>query len=133
MRAWRVRLNGDGLDVTLKCPEGSALGHTVWRVHQLVLQFSARSLTDYDAVVEVEEALIAGLGVRADVDGHDVGRGAMNVFILTEDAPAVFVTARELLARHPRTTLLAAAYREHDSEESYTSIWPAGNDRFDLL
>lgn len=99
---------------------------------QLVLQFSVHSTADYDAVVEAEEALITGLGDRADVDGHDVGQGAMNVFVLTEDAPGVFASARELLASHDRTTLLAAAHRECDSEDDYRLLWPEDRDRFEL-
>jgi hypothetical protein len=77
-------------------------------MQQLVLQFPVEDIADYDAVIELEELLISGVGDRAEVDAHDVGLGAMNVFIWTDDARSTFATVRELLADHslgPRSPL----------------------------
>lgn len=61
---------------------------------QLVLQLPFAGMADYDAVVELEHRLIAS---DLDVDGHDVGQGVMNVFLLCEDVQATFAHVRELL------------------------------------
>jgi hypothetical protein len=90
-------------------------------------------MADYDAVIEVEELLISGLGDGAEVDGHDVGLGAMNVFIWTEDATATFATVRELLADHPLGSGFTAGYRERDDDADYTRLWPEDLERFDVL
>jgi hypothetical protein len=102
-------------------------------MQQLVLQFPARDMADYDAVIEVEELLIGGLGDRAEVDGHDVGLGAMNVFIWAENATATFAAVRELLADHPLGSAFEAGYTERDADDDYTPLWPEGLERFDLL
>ena len=101
-------------------------------MQQLVLQFPAQSTADYDTLVEMEEALIGGLGDRGDVDGHDFGQGAMNVFIWTEDAPRTFAAAQRLLADNPLMRSLAAGYREEDGDV-YTPLWPEASDEFDVL
>ena len=41
--------------------------------YQLVLQWPARSIKDYDVLVEIEDALIADLSAESEVDGHDAG------------------------------------------------------------
>ena len=50
--------------------------------HQLVLQFRGDSLADCDAMVALEHELREELGNSADVDGHDVGSGETNIFIV---------------------------------------------------
>jgi hypothetical protein len=105
---------------------------TVSPMQQLVLQFPARSIDDYDAMVEMEEALIDALGDRADVDGHDFGQGEMNVFIWTEDAPRTFGLAQTFLAGNPLMSSLAAGYREQDGEV-YVPLWPEDSDAFVVL
>ena len=60
--------------------------------YQLVLQIPLDSLNDYDEMVALEEELIEPLGRIGDVDGHDVGSGTMNVFILTDQPRQVFDT-----------------------------------------
>ena len=53
--------------------------------YQLVLQFSGDSIGDYDAMIALEKDLIDELQGCANVDGHDVGSGGTNIFILTHD------------------------------------------------
>lgn len=48
--------------------------------YQLVLQWPASSIKDYDAMIEAENALIENLSAANDVDGHDVGSGEVNIF-----------------------------------------------------
>lgn len=102
-------------------------------MQQLVLQFPAHDMADYDAVIKVEELLIRGLGDRAEVDGHDVGLGAMNVFVWTEDATGTFAMVRELLADHALGSAFEAGYTERDADVDYTPLWPEDLERFDVL
>jgi hypothetical protein len=53
--------------------------------YQLVLQFAADSLVDFDRLVALEDRLIEELGQLAMVDGHDFGLGQFNIFVLTDD------------------------------------------------
>jgi hypothetical protein len=101
-------------------------------MHQLVLQFPADTTADYDVVIEVEELLIGGLDDQSEVDGHDFGLGAMNVFIWTHDASRTFASVRELLAHHPLMRTVAAGYREDDAD-AFTPLWPEGSEHFDVL
>ena len=94
--------------------------------YQLVLQFRGDSLADYDAMVALENELIAELGDSADVDGHDVGSGEVNIFIITTDPARTFRQSRVVLERNRRLGAVMAAYRPVDGEE-YTVIWPEGS------
>jgi hypothetical protein len=94
----------------------------------LVLQFHGDSLTDFDAMVALEDDLTVQLGDSADVDGHDVGSGETNIFIFTSDPTATFRQARPVLESRQQLQAVTAAYREVE-RESYTVIWPEGSQR----
>jgi len=94
--------------------------------YQLVFQFRGDSLTDYDAMIELEDALIEQLRGTAKVDGHDMGSGERNIFIFTSDPPATFSRARPVLERRHQLESVTAAYREVESDE-FTVIWPEGS------
>ena len=53
--------------------------------YQLVLQFNASSIEDFDAMVALEEDIERVLGENHEVDGHDYGSGEMNIFVHTND------------------------------------------------
>jgi hypothetical protein len=94
--------------------------------YQLVFQFRGDSLADYDAMIALEDELIAELGDSADVDGHDVGSGETNIFIFTSDPAATFDRARPALDRRQQLQTVTAAYRKVGGER-YTVIWPEGS------
>ena len=94
--------------------------------YMLVLQFRGDSLGDLDATVALEDELIEELGDAADVDGHDVGSGETNIFILTSDPAAIFRRAKPVLERRKQLQALTAAYRAVEGER-YTVIWPEGS------
>ena len=94
--------------------------------YQLVFQFRGDSLQDFDAMVTLEDELIAELGDSADVDGHDCGSGETNIFIFTSDPAATFGRARPVLDRRQQLQAVTAAYREVGGER-YTVIWPEGS------
>jgi hypothetical protein len=92
--------------------------------YQLVLQFRGDSLADYDVMVALEDELIVELA-DADVDGHDIRSGEINIFIFTSDPARTFQEARPVLARRQCLHSVTAAYR-HRAGEDYTVIWPEG-------
>jgi hypothetical protein len=96
-------------------------------MHQLVLQFAANSLRDYDELVALENELIAELG-ESDVDGHDMGSGEANIFILTGDAKKTFRQLVPVLQRVGRLPQVTAAYRGTD-EDRYHVLWPEDSSR----
>jgi hypothetical protein len=52
--------------------------------YQLVLQFQAESVQEFDELVVLENLLVETLPLQAEVDGHDFGSGEFNIFILTD-------------------------------------------------
>jgi len=53
--------------------------------HQLVVQFPDEAFGDFDGVVAFGDALERALGDDHEVDGHDIGLGEVNYFVLTRD------------------------------------------------
>lgn len=100
--------------------------------YQLVLQWSAASEEDHDAVVTLTDDLKDVLSDTADVDGWDFGSGEMNVFIYTDDPAVTFDHARATLAARGRLSNVRSAYREVEGED-YIVLWPQGLSRFDVL
>jgi hypothetical protein len=91
--------------------------------YQLVLQFRGDSLADFDALVALEDRLIAELGTSAKVDGHDFGSGTANIFIFTSDPDLTFWRVCQLLKREGSLKSVTAAHRPVDGDD-YTVIWP---------
>jgi hypothetical protein len=92
--------------------------------YQLVLQFRGDALDDFDAMVALETALVAELGNTAEVDGHDMGSGEINIFILTSNPVSAFEKSRVVLSQLNLLAAVTAAYRLV-SGEVYTVVWPA--------
>lgn len=90
--------------------------------YQLVLQFPADTLADYDALVVLEQHLIATLG-EAAVDGHDMGAGEANIFIATSNPQETFARLLPRLESCGRIAALTAAYRRTD-DDRYHILWP---------
>jgi hypothetical protein len=93
--------------------------------YQLVIQFPGDSLINYDEMVAIEDDLTAAIGNSAEVDGHDVGSGEMNIFILTRDPVRTFQQAKPVLGRRQSLQKVTAAYRLIGGNE-FTVIWPEG-------
>ena len=64
--------------------------------YQLVLQWPAVSLRDYDELIELESRIISEIGTLAEVDGHDMGVGEMNIFIHTDHPKLAFEKIKSL-------------------------------------
>ena len=99
--------------------------------YQLVLQWPASSLEDYDCMIEIEDLLIEQLSDDSQVDGHDQGSGEVNIFILTNAPERAFGDAKEILAARGLLTRARVAFREVGGDE-YTVLWPKGLKRFEV-
>ena len=95
--------------------------------YQLVLQFAANIVTDYDALVAIEHQLVDALGENA-VDGHDMGSGEANIFLPTSDPQKTFRQIAPLLERTGHMAAVTAAYRRND-EDQYHVLWPENSSR----
>jgi hypothetical protein len=91
--------------------------------YQLVLQWPASSIKDYDAMIEVEDALIERLTEGSEVDGHDAGSGEVNIFIRTDDPSRAFNEVKRVLGSRDFWVDARVAYREV-ARTRYTILWP---------
>jgi hypothetical protein len=91
--------------------------------YQLVLQFKGSDLLDFDALVSLEDQLRELIEPLGDVDGHDMGSGEVNIFVLTADPIATFERAKPLLSEASLLNVVRVAYREVRSEV-FTVFWP---------
>lgn len=94
--------------------------------YQLVLQFKGNTIQDFDSLVTLEEDLQRVVEPIAEVDGHDLGSGEINIFVLTADPVATFERAKTLLAGASLLNKVGSAYRDFRSDR-YIVIWPANS------
>jgi hypothetical protein len=97
--------------------------------YQLVLQWPASAITDYDAVIEIENLLIEKLTDANDVDGHDMGSGESNIFIHTDDPLSALNELKAILADNRCWGNVSIAFREI-SKTDYTVLWPTDGSKF---
>lgn len=101
--------------------------------YQLVLQWGAGSVADYDDLIAMEEILLAALhSTSAHVDGHDMGSGQMNIFIWTDRPHQTFAAVSDCLAGRAQWGDVRAAYRPADGDE-FTILWPESVNEFTVL
>jgi hypothetical protein len=98
---------------------------------QLVVQFNASSLADYDQLVELESRLIEYLAETAEVDGRDFGSDEFNIFILTADARRTFELVQKLITSQTNGDEMRAAYRSITADE-YIPLWPTDLKEFQI-
>ncbi|QYG06581.1 hypothetical protein [Janthinobacterium sp. PAMC25594] len=94
--------------------------------YQLVLQVRGDSLGDFDVMMNLEKELSIELNDIVDVDGHDMGCGEINIFILATNPTAVFEASKPILDRFKLLHDVKAGYRLL-SDDIYTTIWPDGS------
>ena len=91
--------------------------------YQLVLQFKGNAILDFDSLVTLENNLQRIVEPIAEVDGHDIGSGEVNIFVLTADPVATFERAKSLLSDAFLLHKVGVAYRELRSDK-YIVVWP---------
>ena len=94
--------------------------------YQLVLQFRGDDCLDFDAMVSLEDEIQQIVEPIAEVDGHDVGSGETNIFILTADPVATFERAAPLLSNASLLDKVRVAYRELRFDD-FTVLWPTSS------
>jgi len=92
---------------------------------QVVMQWPANSLSDFDEMIAVEDLLVAQLSEKSKLDGHDFGAAEANIFVRTVDAQETFEEIRNILSGHRLWPKAVIAYRQIDGGE-YTVVWPPG-------
>jgi len=100
--------------------------------YQLILQWPASSVEDYDAMISIEGSLIDELSDGSDVDGHDGGPGQVNIFIRTDSPTKTLEAAKKILENHGAWSDVKVAYREIERNE-YTILWPKNLERFEVV
>ena len=93
--------------------------------HLLVLQLQDDSIKAFDSMIALEDHLIEHIGDAADVDGHDVGSGAINIFIFTSEPDSIFLRTKPLLQQSNLLDSIIAAHRRIESNE-FTVVWAEG-------
>ena len=91
--------------------------------YQLVLQFQAESVQEFDELVVLEELLVENLPLHSQVDGHDFGSGEFNIFILTDQPKESFHAAEKTIQHYRPPQTLKVAYREV-GQNNFVILWP---------
>ena len=93
-------------------------------MYQLVIQFRGDGMPTLEALIHLEDQFLDTLGETADVDGHDIGDGEANIFVMTADPDAALARVLPILKAERSFPKVRAAYR-HIEGETYTVLWPA--------
>ena len=91
--------------------------------YQLVLQCRGNTISDFDALVALENNIQRIVEPIAEVDGHDIGSGEINIFILTVNPVAAFERAKSLLSAASILHKVVSAYRDLRCDK-YIVVWP---------
>jgi hypothetical protein len=118
-------------DLAPRCSDGRTLVASLQMRFQVVLQWPAQSLDDYDEKVAVEDLLIAKLTKQSEVDGHDCRSGETNIFVHTDDPRRAFEEIQTILSGHKLWPDVVIAYRQMDGTE-YRVLWPQGTTTFNV-
>src|SRR5687767_9125996 len=100
--------------------------------YQLVLQWPASSIKDYDVLIEIENALVEKLSNESDVDGHDAGASEMNIFIRTDNPRKTLSDVKAVLGTRDFWPDARVAFREVKGTK-YTILWPKDLQEFKVV
>jgi len=91
--------------------------------YQLVIKFWRKSLTDEAFLSTIESELQQAVGETAVLDGYDVSKNEINLFMVTADPRQAFRRARGVLERMGIEKGVSSAYRLVGGAR-FTSLWP---------
>lgn len=100
--------------------------------YQLVTQFQATSMGEFDQLVAFEDSLTETFEGFAIVDGHDFGSGTFNIFVHTDEPTTTFERIREFVKIQERQYLMRVAYRDFSADD-YTILWPPDLKEFKVI
>ena len=95
--------------------------------YQLVLQIPEDAVLDFDAMVAIEDELSSALSPEHDVDGHDIGSGTINYFVITKAPGKAFSLAKTIFVERGLLSNLRAASRRRDAGK-YELVWPENDE-----
>ena len=98
--------------------------------YQLVLQWQLHEI-DYEKLIEIEDLLIDHLP-EDEIDGHDIGAGQANTFVLTNNPTNSWETIRRILEGDDAATFVRVAYRAL-TQDLYVIVWPRTLDHFTVV
>jgi hypothetical protein len=98
--------------------------------YQVVVQWDD-NVGDFDFLIEIEDALIGALSERHEVDGHDMGSGEANIFIISTDPMLAFGEIKDALEGKLSMGDIRIAYRDLEGD-TFTILWPEGLNEFDV-
>ena len=99
----------------------------MWKMkYMLVIQFPHSDMDDFNAMIRLEDELCHLLRYFAVVDGHDCGRGEMNIFVFTNEPQEAFDRAKIAIENFGLLHNMSAAYRLVEGEE-HVRLWPVGS------
>lgn len=99
--------------------------------YQFVIQFSEENYSDIDWIANIEDKLDECL-VNAEVDGHDIGSGEVNIFIHTDTPVDTFEVVKKTLQKNSILVDAKIAYSEID-KDNFVCLWPKGLTEFSVL
>ena len=91
--------------------------------YQLIIKFWRKSLADEAFLATIEAELKQALGDKVELEGYDVHRDEINLFMLTADPRQSFRKARDVLERMGVVQGVSSAYRLVGGAK-FTSLWP---------
>lgn len=91
--------------------------------YQLIIKFWRKSLANEEFLATIEAELKQALGDKVELEGYDVSRDEINLFMLTADPRQSFRKARDVLERMGIENGVSSAYRLVGGAK-FTSLWP---------
>jgi hypothetical protein len=96
--------------------------------YQLVIKFWRKSLADEAFLATIESELKQALGDAVELEGYDVSKNEINLFMVTSDPKQSFRRARDVLDRMGLERGVSSAYRLVGGAR-FTSLWPLRSTR----
>ena len=91
--------------------------------YQVVIQFPEALYSNLDWIADIEDRLDECL-INAEVDGHDIGSGEVNIFIHSDDLMNTFQLAKNIFKEEGAVfEHIKIAYREIGTND-YICLWP---------
>ena len=88
----------------------------------LVIKFAAKSINDFDRLIELERRIAASMTGSHLLDGHDFGEGEFSLYFFTNAPNELFAQLKDALttSSYPRMRI---AMTRHLSEDKYKTLW----------
>lgn len=99
--------------------------------YQLVLQFSAKTLEDFDELIKLQDNLMNLLEGSEELDGHDFGCGEFNYFIYTGNPAGTFARIKRVFDAVSIDKEMRVGYRVIN-EDDFVPVWPPDLTRFEI-